>query len=104
MNETTETIRTEGAPAATGAIGQGRFKPIFGSNVVSIVGASARAVSRRQAAEMLGVSEKTIERLINRGELPGFRVGWKWRVMLSDLEAYVSRQQADERKRIGKFE
>jgi putative molybdopterin biosynthesis protein len=74
----------------------------FGSNITSMIGCAPKAISKKAAAELLTVSEKTIERLINRGELPGFRVGWKWRIMLADLEAYVARQQASERRRIGK--
>ena len=75
---------------------------VLGSNISSMIGQGPRAISRQEAAAMLGVSEKTIERLVNRGELPGFRIGWKWRIMLCDLEAYVERQQASERQRIGK--
>ncbi|MEI6233856.1 MAG: helix-turn-helix domain-containing protein [Planctomycetota bacterium] len=74
----------------------------FGSNITPMIGYAPKAISKKAAAELLTVSEKTIERLINRGELPGFRVGWKWRIMLADLEAYVDRQQASERRRIGK--
>lgn len=72
--------------------------------IVSMHMPAARAVSKKETAALLGVSEKTVERLINRGELPGFRVGWKWRVMLRDLEAYIARQQVAERQRIGKNE
>ncbi len=67
-----------------------------------MIGSAPRAISRQDAAAMLGVSDKTIGRLINRGELPGFRIGWKWRVMLCDLEACIARQQAREQQRIGK--
>ena len=74
----------------------------FGSSIVPMIGQTPRAVSRKTAAEMLSVSEKTVERLQNRGELPGFKIGAQWRVMLVDLEAYVARQQATERERIGK--
>lgn len=68
----------------------------------SLMEVAPRAVSRKVAAAMLGVSTKSIERLIARGELPGFRIGWGWRVLISDLEAFIARQQASERRRIGK--
>jgi excisionase family DNA binding protein len=74
---------------------------IYGSNIIPMVGNARGALSRSEAADLLGVSGKTIERMINRGELPGFRVGSRWRVLRRDMEAYVERQRAVERQRIG---
>jgi len=62
---------------------------------------NARAVSRKEAAGILGVSEKTVERLIDRGALRAFKVGWQWRMMLNDLNAYIVRQQGLQEKRLG---
>lgn len=51
-----------------------------------------RAISLRDAATALGTCKRTIERLIQRGELKAFRVGRTWRVVECDLKAYVARQ------------
>lgn len=47
----------------------------------------------RQVQEMLGLSERTIFRLIKNGELNGFKVGREWRFQESDLEAYIALQR-----------
>jgi excisionase family DNA binding protein len=43
-----------------------------------------------QVAEILGVHEKTAERLARRGELPGFRVGRYWRFDSEELSRWIS--------------
>ncbi len=73
----------------------------LGSNIASMLGPSQRAVDRKTAAKILDVSDKTIERMIDRGQIPGFRVGVQWRIMIRDLENYIQEQQAVERARIG---
>jgi excisionase family DNA binding protein len=40
-------------------------------------------------ASRLGVSPKTVRRLVNRGQIPSCRVGRLIRVPLSGLEAYL---------------
>ena len=49
----------------------------------------------REVADALQVSEKTIRRLVNRGDLVGFKVGDRGqvRVRSEDLEAYLERQR-----------
>lgn len=46
--------------------------------------------NRRQVAEALGVSERTVTRLVNAGQLPATRVGSQLRIRTSDLEAYLA--------------
>lgn len=46
-----------------------------------------------QVAEYLGVSRRTVVRIVNRGELPAFRVGRALRFKLADLEAYMEQQR-----------
>lgn len=45
------------------------------------------------AADHLGVSVRTLRRLIERGDLPSVRVGRSRRVDPEDLEAYIARQK-----------
>lgn len=54
-----------------------------------------RLLTIREVAESLQVSEKTIRRLVSRGELAGFKVGDRGqvRVKSEDLEAYLERQR-----------
>ena len=42
-------------------------------------------------AEYLGVSEKTIRRKIESGELRASRVGSQWRIRPEELDAYLAR-------------
>lgn len=51
------------------------------------------AVSLREAAEMLGVSAKTIRREIMRGRLKGLKVGAQWRVRTVEIEGYLVRRE-----------
>jgi excisionase family DNA binding protein len=37
-------------------------------------------------AQRWGVSDTTVYELLNRGELPGFRIGKLWRIRLADVE------------------
>jgi excisionase family DNA binding protein len=51
-------------------------------------------MSAAQVAEVLGVSEATVRRLIRRGQLRAARVGDRmWRVSDDDLSAYISEHQ-----------
>jgi excisionase family DNA binding protein len=64
------------------------------TEIVPLVGESEfRAVSRREAAALLSVSEKSVERLILRAELPAFKVLGQWRILVSDLRTFIARQQ-----------
>jgi excisionase family DNA binding protein len=52
-------------------------------------------ITKNDAAELLGVSLRTIERLISAGRLPLVHVEGAARVRLTDLEAYVQSLEAD---------
>ena len=45
-----------------------------------------------ETAEYLGVCERTIRRLINKGELPAFRIGRSLRIRKKDLQQFLRRQ------------
>lgn len=46
-----------------------------------------------QVAKILGVSERTVLRLLDKKEIKGFKVGRAWRFEHSDVEAYVEQQR-----------
>jgi excisionase family DNA binding protein len=46
-----------------------------------------------QVAKILGVSERTVLRLLEKKEIKGFKVGRAWRFEHSDVEAYVEQQR-----------
>lgn len=54
----------------------------------------------REVAEDLRTSEKTIRRLLQRGDLPAFKLGGTWRFRRSHLDAWAAeriRAQAERR-------
>lgn len=46
-----------------------------------------------QVANILGVSERTVLRLLDRKEIKGFKVGRRWRFETADIDAYVAQQR-----------
>lgn len=50
-------------------------------------------LSTNQVAWQLGIVPRTVYRLIDRGELPAYRIGRVIRVRASDADAYVARQR-----------
>lgn len=52
------------------------------------------AMTVREVASYLSVDEKTIYRLAQRGDLPGFKVAGAWRFKRVDIDAWI-----EERKR-----
>lgn len=57
--------------------------------------AQSPLLSIREVVATLGVCERTVRRLIERGDLPSHRVGRSVRLSTADLRAYVAgaRQQ-----------
>lgn len=53
-------------------------------------------LTTEQVAEYLKVDVVTVRRLVNRGELGGFRVGGEFRFSESDVENYLKRQRIAE--------
>ena len=54
---------------------------------------SSNAMTVQEVAEYLNVDPKTVYRLVNRGELPGFKVGGSWRFQKDDLDGWIARQK-----------
>jgi excisionase family DNA binding protein len=51
------------------------------------------AITVRDVAAYLNVTEKTVYRLAQRGELPGFKVAGAWRFRRRDIDAWVEHQK-----------
>lgn len=47
----------------------------------------------RDVALYLKVDEKTVYRLAQRGELPGFKVAGTWRFKRTDIEAWIEQRK-----------
>jgi excisionase family DNA binding protein len=47
------------------------------------------AMTIRDVAAYLNVNEKTVYRLSQRGDLPGFKVAGAWRFKLDDINAWI---------------
>lgn len=54
---------------------------------------STPAMTVRDVPAYLNVNEKTVYRLAQRGELPGFKVAGAWRFQRGDLECWISAQK-----------
>ena len=63
-----------------------------------MVGKQTQAVTVHDVALLLNVTEKTIYRLAQRGELPGFKVAGAWRFLRSDILTWVERQKQGRRE------
>lgn len=55
---------------------------------------NAGLMSVRQAAERLGVCERTLWTITNRGELPCIRIRGRKLYALSDLTTYIAQQRS----------
>jgi excisionase family DNA binding protein len=51
------------------------------------------AMTVRDVAATLNVDEKTIYRLAQRGDLPGFKVAGAWRFQREDLQRWISQRK-----------
>lgn len=52
------------------------------------------ALTVRDVADLLSVDSKTVYRLAQRSELPGFKVAGSWRFMKDDIEAWIETQKS----------
>lgn len=49
-------------------------------------------ITAKEAAKMLGVTPRTVVRLVERNEIPGFKVGDVWRFYREDIQRYIDAQ------------
>jgi excisionase family DNA binding protein len=54
---------------------------------------ASRAMTVREVAGYLNVNEKTVYRLAQRRELPGFKVAGAWRFQRGDIDAWIEVQK-----------
>ncbi len=59
----------------------------------------SKILSIKQAAEKLGVTDRTVQNLILRGDLHGFQVGERWKVEEEEIAAYIERQKKKAQKK-----
>ncbi len=52
------------------------------------------ALTIKDVAVLLSVNERTVYRLVQRGELPAFKVAGAWRLLADDVEKWVQAQKA----------
>ena len=55
------------------------------------------ALTVRDVAGLLNVDSKTVYRLVQKGELPGFKVAGSWRFMDNDIESWIEAQKTGPR-------
>ena len=53
-----------------------------------------RLLTISEAAEYLAISDRSVKRLIARGDLPCIRVGSALRFAYADLEAFIARNRS----------
>lgn len=51
-----------------------------------------------EVAKILRIHRRTVIRLATQGEIPGFKVGEKWRFMKEDLESYIQAQKKKQQR------
>lgn len=54
---------------------------------------AAPAMTVQEVAEYLNVDPKTVYRMVNRGELPGFKVSGTWRFRREDIDRWIDDQK-----------
>jgi excisionase family DNA binding protein len=60
-----------------------------------------RLLTLSEAANLLQVSTRTLQRMIRKGELPAFKVGGQWRLRETQLRQWVESREGsivDEKK------
>jgi excisionase family DNA binding protein len=55
---------------------------------------SQTALSVREVADLLSVDSKTVYRLVQRSELPGFKVAGSWRFLKRDIDTWIEKQKS----------
>jgi len=75
-----------------------KFSP-FSAILMLLLGAGMQAevkpaMTVRDVANFLNVDEKTIYRLVTKGDLPGFKVLGSWRFQQSDLVAWIDSKKS----------
>jgi len=57
-----------------------------------------RTLTIKELAKYLNVTERTIYNLLERGELPGFKVGANWRFRKEDINKWIEQNMKNKTK------
>ena len=57
-----------------------------------------RLLTLSEAAELLQVSTRTLQRMIRNGQLPAFKVGGQWRLRETQLRQWVENREGPHAK------
>lgn len=52
-----------------------------------------KIINLEQVSKLLGVSGRTVVRLVENKELVGFKVGRSWKFDEADIDAYIQKQK-----------
>jgi len=55
----------------------------------------------QEVAGFLKIAERTAYMMVQRGDLPGFKVGGQWRFKRKDIDAWMEAQKRVERRERG---
>jgi excisionase family DNA binding protein len=55
-------------------------------------------LSANQAGKMLGVSGRTVIRMMEDGHFPGYKIGSAWKFKRGDIESYIESRKFQGRK------
>ena len=69
----------------------------------SMTASVKRSLSLADAAEQLCCSGKTVKRLIDRGEIVAYKLGWQWRIDCVDLDGYIGQRKREQSLRTGRI-
>jgi len=58
---------------------------------------SIRLLTLNEAAELLQVSTRTLQRMIHSGQMPALKVGGQWRVREAQLRQWVENREGSAR-------
>jgi excisionase family DNA binding protein len=58
----------------------------------------ARMMSIREVAEFFGVSQKTVRRWIESGQLGAHRLGRQWRIAIEEIERFLATRNIWQRR------
>lgn len=54
-----------------------------------------RLLTLAEAAQLLHVSTRTLQRMISNSDLPAFKVGGQWRLRESQLTEWIERREGE---------
>jgi excisionase family DNA binding protein len=62
---------------------------------VSVQAPPVLAVDGREAARLMGISHGMVKVLVDRGELPSFKIGRSRRILVAAINAYIRDRSLD---------